>query len=102
VPNAPESWGTIPLGDLIALLEVTTGRLSKQYEEVALDQGAYHRKYWSHWQQLPEDMSVAAMNRDCELVCKELQETVILGTSILEGLKAKRDALIAVLASRST
>jgi hypothetical protein len=92
----------MPVVDLIDLLEATTARLAKQYEEVALDQGAYHRKYWSHWQMLPDEMSVAAMNRDCELVCKELQETVILGTSILEGFKAKRDALIAVLASRSS
>ena len=52
-----------------------------EFEEVALDQGTYHRQYWTHWQQLPEDMSVAAMTRDCELVCRVLQEQVILGTS---------------------
>ena len=102
MPNAPESWGIVSVGELIALLEDTTARLAAQFQNLALDQGSYHRKFWSHWQTLPEDMSVAAMNRDCELVCKELQEEVILGTSLLEALKAKQAALIAVIAARSS
>lgn len=101
MPEAPESWGTMPLDELMALLQSTTERLSTQFEEVAMDEGAYHRQFWKHWQDLPGDMTIAAMNRDCELVCKELREQVILGTSIREGLTAKRDALVAILEARS-
>jgi hypothetical protein len=89
------------LGALVDLLQSTTERLAKQYEEVALDEGAYHRFFWTHWQGLPEGMTIAAMNRDCELICKELRESWILSQSLLEGFRAKRDALVAVLASRS-
>ena len=102
MPEAPEeSWATMPLDGLMALLQSTTERLSTQFEEVAMDEGAYHRQFWAHWQKLPEDMTIAAMNRDCELVCRTLREQVILGTSIREGLMAKRDALVAILEARS-
>ena len=101
MPQAPESWGTIPIDDLMALLEETTHRLAKQYEEVALDQGAYHRQFWHTWQQLPPDMSIAALNRECEMECRALNEAVILSRSILESLLAKRDALVAILSARA-
>jgi hypothetical protein len=101
VPDAPESWGTIPADELMALLETTTGQLAKQFEEVAMDEAAYHRKFWTTWQQLPEGMTIAAMNRECEMDCKELREQVILGTSIREGMTAKRDALVAILNART-
>jgi hypothetical protein len=99
--EAPEAWGTMPLEDLMALLQRTTDQLATQFQEVAIDEGAYHRKFWSHWQNLPEGLSVAAMNRECEMECKELAETVTLGTSIRESLVAKRDALVAVLSARA-
>ena len=99
--EAPESWGTIPIDDLMDLLEVTTHRLAKQYEEVAMDEGAYHRQFWGHWQKLPEGISIAAMNRECEMECRALNESVILSRSLLEGYLAKRDALVAILSARA-
>jgi len=101
VPEAPESWGTIPLDELMALLEETTNRLSTQIKEVALDQGAYHRQFWHIWQQLPEGLSIAAMNRECEMECRTLNEEVIIKRSVLESLLAKRDALVAILSARA-
>ena len=101
MPEAPESWGTIPIDDLMALLEETTNRLSTQYQEVALDEGAYHRMFWKTWQELPEGLSIAAMNRECEMVCRTLNEEVILKRSILEALLAKRDAVVAILSART-
>jgi hypothetical protein len=101
VPEAPESWGTIPIDDLMAKVEDTTNRLSTQYKEVALDQGAYHRKFWKTWQELPEGLSIAAMNRECEMACAQLNEEVLLKRSLLESLLAKRDALVAILSARA-
>jgi hypothetical protein len=95
-----ESWGSMPLEQLIDLLELTTRQLRKQLEETAMDQAAYHRRYWEHWQQLPEGMTVAAMTRDCEMVCRVLNESVILGTSLREGFSAKQTALIAAIGAR--
>lgn len=97
----PEVWGTMPLEDLMVLLQKTTEKLSLQHQEVAVDDGAYHRKFWTIWQTLREDAPIAAKNRECELQCKELREQTILGESIREGLIAKRDALVAVLSARS-
>lgn len=101
MPEAPESWGTMPLDELMALLQSTTEKLVVQHKEVALDEGAYHRKFWTHWQELPEGMTVAAMNRDCEMVCKGLAEEVTLAKSLREAHQVKQTALIAVLAARS-
>jgi|SRR5215831_827872 len=97
----PETWATVPIEDLMVLVEVTTAQLSGQLQELAVDQGAYHRQFWSIWTQLPEEMSVAAANRECERHCAQLQEQVILATSLVEALKAKRDALVAILAART-
>lgn len=96
-----ESWGTMPVEGLIDLLQSTTTALTRQFGEVALDEAAYHRTFWEHWQKLPSDMTVAAMNRDCELVCRQLREEVILKTSLREGLQAKQTALIAAIAARA-
>jgi len=85
----------------MALLETTTGRLAKQYEEVAMDQGAYHRQFWFTWQQLPDGMTIAAMNRECEMQCRALNEALILSRSLLESVLAKRDALVAILSARA-
>lgn len=86
---------------LMALLQATTEKLVVQHQEVAVDEGAYHRKFWTTWQVLREDAPIAAKNRECELQCKELREQVVLGESIREGLVAKRDALVAILAART-
>jgi hypothetical protein len=91
----------MPLDDLMALLQSTTKALAKQHEEVALDQAAYHRQFWTHWQKLPEEMSIAAMNRDCEMVCRVQTEALILSQSIREGMIAKQTAIMAILAARS-
>jgi hypothetical protein len=99
--EAPEEWGTMPLPDLMRLLQTTTEQLAEQHKSVAIDEGAYHRKFWSVWTQLPDDFSVAASQRECERHCKELREEVILATSIREGLTAKRDAIAAILAART-
>jgi hypothetical protein len=101
MPAAPEAWGAMPIDELMVLLETTTKQLATQIQELAVDQGAYHRKFWATWTQLPEDFSVAAANRECERHCAELQEQVTLGTSLVEGLRAKRDALVAILAARA-
>lgn len=99
--EGPESWGTMPLDDLMALLQRTTAQLSAQIESLAVDEGAYHRKFWTHWQELPEGMTIAAMNRECEMACKELSEVVTLGTAVRESMLAKRDALVAILGARA-
>ena len=110
MPEAPESWGTIPIDDLMDLLQATTERmigppdaegLRGQYAELAMDEAAYHRKFWATWQELPADMSIAALNRECEMVCRHLNESVILSRAVLESLLAKRDALVAILAARA-
>lgn len=91
----------MPIESLIDLLQRTTEKLVVQHQEVAMDEGAYHRKFWTIWQQLNPDAAIAAKNRECELVCKELREQVILGESLREGLIAKRDALVAILHART-
>lgn len=91
----------MPVESLIDLLQRTTEKLVVQHQEVAVDDGAYNRKFWTVWQQLPDGLSVAAMNRECEMACKELREQVILGESLREGLIAKRDALVAILSART-
>jgi len=91
----------MPIESLIALLQTTTQKLAMQHEEVAVDEGACNRKFWTVWQTLREDAPIAAKNRECELQCKELREQVILGQSIREGLIAKRDALVAILHART-
>lgn len=101
MPEAPESWGTIPIEDLMALLEDTTSRITIQLQEVAMDTAAYHRKFWFTWQQLPADMSIAALNRECEMECRALKEEELIKRSILEGLIAKRDAIVAILSARA-
>lgn len=91
----------MPLDELIGLLELTSISLKEQFEEVAMDEAAYHRQFWTHWQKLPVDISIAAMNRECEMECQVRRESVILSTSLRESLIAKQQALIAVVAARS-
>lgn len=101
MPEAPEAWGTMPIDDLMALVESTTTLLGSAFQELAADEGAYQRRFWDHWQKLPEEMSVAAANRDCERVCKELDEQRILGRALVETLRVKRDSLVSILQART-
>lgn len=101
MPAAPEAWGTMPVEELMALVETTTGQLGSALQELAADEGAYQRKFWEHWQKVPEEWSIAAANRDCERVCKELDEQRILGRALVETLKVKRDSLVSILEART-
>lgn len=102
MPGEPEgSWATMTLGDLLNLLQSTTEQLRKAQETVAMDESAYHRKFWSHWQELEQGLSVAAMTRECERVCRSLNEEWIVSRSLLAGYTAKQHALIAALGSRA-
>lgn len=91
----------MPVEELMATLERTTLALAHDIENHALDEGSYQRKFWTIWQDLPEGMTVAAMNRDCELECRVLNEARILSRSLVEGRTAKRDAIVAILAARA-
>lgn len=91
----------MPLESLMTLLQGTTAQLGDAFTELAVDRGAYHRKFWSVWQEIPEGWTIAATNRECERHCKELAEQVTLGESMVESIRAKRDALVAILAARA-
>jgi hypothetical protein len=101
VAEAVEAWATMPLPDLMDRLQRTTLQLCTQIESHAVDEGAYQRKFWDHWQKCPEEWSVAAANRDCERVCKELDEVRILSRALVESMTVRRDSLIAILTARS-
>jgi hypothetical protein len=101
MPESVEGWATMPVEELMHTLEVTTLSLAQDIESHALDEGSYQRKFWTMWQHLPEGMTVAAMNRDCELECRVLNEARILSQSIVESRTAKRDAIVAILAARA-
>jgi hypothetical protein len=100
VSPQPESWGTIETPALVELLELTTRRLQTTIESLAMDRGAYHRQYWTRWQRLTPEFSVAAKQRECELDCAPLNEQVILQEALVESLKAKRDGIVAALEAR--
>ena len=91
----------MPLEDLMGLLQKTTDQLASQIESTALDDGAYNRRFWSHWQELPPDMSIAAANRECERECKELYEVRAISGALVESYRVKRDALVAILSARA-
>lgn len=86
---------------LMALLQATTEKLVVQHQEVAVDEGAYHRKFWTTWRQLDPNLSIAAMNRYCEDDCATVNERWILSRSLLAALTAKQHALIAAIGSRA-
>lgn len=100
VSPQPESWGTIETPALVDLLEATTRRLQTTIESLAMDRATYHRQYWTRWQHLTPNYSVAAKQRECELDCAALHETVILSEALTEALQAKRDGIVAALAAR--
>jgi len=92
----------MPIEELMTLLQRTTEALSRQIEEVGVSEGSYQRSFWTEWQKLPyEDLSIAAMNRECEMRCRALREVVTLDQSLCESYRAKRDTLAAILAART-
>ena len=101
VAAEPENWGTIPVEDLVALLEATTRRLQQALETLAVERAHYWRSYWGHWQKLTPTASVAAKTRECERECAGRNEHVVVGEGMAESLRAKRDGLAAALGARS-
>ena len=91
----------MPVDELMQLIENTTTQLARDIESHALDEGAYQRAFWTHWEKLPEEWSVAAANRDCERACKHLDENRILSRSVVESRTVKRDSMLAILAARA-
>lgn len=101
MPEAVEAWATMPLPALMTSVQNTTGQLATAIGELAADEGAYQRKFWEHWQKAPAEWSVAAATRDCERVCKELDEARILRRALVESLTVKRDSMLAILRART-
>lgn len=101
VSAEPESWGTIGVVDLVALLEATTRRLQRALETLAVERAHYWREYWGTWGKLAETASVAAKTRECERVTANRNEHVLVGEGLVEALRAKRDGLVAALGARS-
>lgn len=91
----------MPLPDLMGRLQATTTELCSLIEMHAADEGAYQRRFWTHWQEIPVEWTVAAANRDCERVCKELDEQRTLSRALVEAARVKRDSLIAILEART-
>jgi hypothetical protein len=91
----------MPLDDLIDELQKTTEQLVNRIEEVAVDEGAYHRQFWAAWEKIPADSSIAAANRECERACAALDEQLRLSRAVRDALTVKRDALVAVLGART-
>jgi hypothetical protein len=100
VSAGPENWGTIPVDELVGLLETTTRRLQQAMETLAIERAHYWRGYWGEWQKLTPTASVAAKTRECELRCAQRNEHVIVGEGLVEALRAKRDGLVAALGAR--
>lgn len=101
VPADPERWGERSVAELSTLLERATRSLQSAIEEVAMDEAAYHRTFWTTWQRLDPTMSIAAMTRACETAAKHHRGEVILKTALMEAKRARRDGLAVVLAAKS-
>lgn len=100
VSASPERWGTLDVEALVGLLEQTTRRLCVAIEETAMDEAAYHRKFWSVWQTLPPTLSIAALNRECERQAAALAGELTLKRALTESWRARRDSLVAALEAR--
>ena len=90
----------MPIPDLIKSIQTLTGQLYDQIKTHAADEGAYQRTFWTHWQTLSADMSVAAQNRECEWKCSALDEARILSRSLVEAMKTKQESMLAILGAR--
>lgn len=96
-----EAWATMPLPDLMQTIQNTTLSLALQIQTLAADEGAYQRKFWSRWQELSPELSVAAATRECERACKELDEQRTLSRAMVESMTVKRDSMLALLSART-
>lgn len=96
----PERWGERTVEELSDMLEHAGRRLQAAIEDLAVDEAAYHRKFWSVWQGLDPSMSIAALNRECERQAADLQFQVILARSLVESHRVRRDGLVAVLGAK--
>jgi hypothetical protein len=100
VPKGYENWGSLSPFELTELLEAATKQLQLWIEEAALDEAAYHRKFWSVWQQLDPSMSIAALNRECECQCRDLQGELVIKQALREAQRVRVESLRAALAAR--
>lgn len=98
--EAVEDWATMPVPDLIKSIQKLTAQLAEQIKIHAADEGAYQRTFWTTWQQLDPDLSVAAQNRHCEWKCSALDEARILSRALLESMKVKQESMLAILSAR--
>jgi hypothetical protein len=101
--DGPEAaWATMPIADLMTLVQNEAGRLVRYIEQASIDEGAHQRAYWEHWAKLPADWGVTLASRDCELATKELDEQRRLAVALREGQQARFQALVTVLRARSS
>ena len=91
----------MPLPDLIQAIQNTTLTLASAIAETARNEAAYQRRFWSTWQKVPEDWSIAAANRACEQDCSALDEERILSRALVESLTVRRDSMIAIMRART-
>lgn len=98
----PEAaWATMPLADLMTLVQNEAGRLVRYIEQASIDEGSHQRAYWEHWAKLPADWGVTLATRDCELATKELAEQVRLAGALRDAQQVRFQAIVAVLRARS-
>lgn len=101
MPEPEGSWATMSTEELVSLLQTATGQYALQCQEVAIDEAAYHREFWSIWAGLEgSDLSVAAKNRHAEWQARHYQAEVILKTAIREGRRARMEALMMAVSLR--
>ena len=98
--EAVEDWATMPIPDLIKSIQTLTSQLYDQIKTHAADEGAYQRTFWTHWQTLSADMSVAAQNRECEWKAHLLDGQRIISRGLLEAMKAQQESMLAILGAR--
>lgn len=98
--EAVEDWATMPIPDLIKSIQRLTVQLYAGIKAHAADEGAYQRAYWTHWQTLSPEMSVAAQNRECEWKCSALDEARTLSRGLMEAMKAAQTSMLAILSAR--
>lgn len=100
--DGPEAvWATMPLADLMNLVQSEAIRLVRYIEQAGVDEGAYQRAYWEHWRKIPRDWGVTLAMRDCELACQALDEQRHISSTLRDGQRAKYEALVVVLRARS-
>lgn len=100
--DGPEAaWATLPLEDLMTLVQNEAGRLVRAIEQASIDDGAHQRAWWDHWRKLPQDWGVTLASRDCDLATQALDEQRKLSAALRDGQQARFQAIVAVLRARS-